>query len=180
MRLKSFLLLVLSLLVLNCGGDDAKSAETRILAEINRITETSRMRMHTPEIKASMKRMNEVRPLFPQNREEIETEAKAIRDLFSDLIDDNKKTNRKWEELVALPLAVDYRKCVEVQIRSLSASTARLQLVIEEMDLFLDRTIIDAESLETSLKPLRVRQEGAESQSQQVDAEVAANCRRPS
>jgi predicted nucleic acid-binding Zn-ribbon protein len=180
MRTKLILLLALSLLGLNCGRNDAKGAETRIVSEIDRMTEESRNRMNTSEIRHSLSRMNELRPSFPENRDEIDKESKAIRSLYSQLIEDEVNISSKWEELLALPLAPGYRKCVELQIRSSTSLTDKLRLSAEEIDLLLDRTIVDKESLETALKPLRTRREAVEAQDRQIDTEIDSSCRRGS
>ena len=178
MRAKHILLLLVIFACFNCGGNELKVAEKQILSEINQITEVSRARMHSPEIRASMNRMHELSRMFPQHREELERETKSVVSLYSSLIDDNDRTNVKWKELLELPLSETYKKCVEAQVQSMSASTLRLQLTAEEASLYLDPTIKDKKALETASIPIRNRKIEAESMERQADAEGAANCKR--
>ncbi|HEX6125654.1 MAG TPA: hypothetical protein VFZ23_09830 [Pyrinomonadaceae bacterium] len=126
-----------------------------------------------------MIRLNELRPLFPEQRDEITVEAEAVKAYFTRIIEDNGKLVELWRRLLALPLSDSYRNCVTVQLEIQELITIQSQKVNEEMDLLLDRSVTDRQTLDRKQDAIRSSNDEIIQKLSERETYLQQNCRRP-
>lgn len=172
-------LILFALALTGCNRLDVKFEEKRILSEINRLSEESRIRINSDEARARMVRLNQLSPLFPERRDEIAPEAAAVKAHFARAIEDDKKLVELWRKLLALPLSDSYRSCVIAQVEINQLITEQSKKVIEEMDLLLDRSVSDREAYDGKLAAIRSTKDERLQKLSERESYLDQNCRQP-
>jgi hypothetical protein len=174
------ILLALATGFIGCSRGDAKSEEKRILSEINRVTEQSDRQIRSDDMWGPLRRLNELRPFFPERRDEINREAQAVKAAFSQVLKDDEKVAELWQELLRQPLSDAYRKCVTSQIEIGELTSAKSQRVIDEMDVLLDPAINNKQNLDAKVNSLRSDSDELNQRLREREMYLDQNCRRPS
>lgn len=182
--MKNFLTILLLFFIAGAStgcspSDPNKTAEKRILNEVNRLTETSGKILRSEEFRSALIRLNELGKGFPERREDISREGDAVKGFVSQFIDDEVKIAQKWSELLQLPLTDKYRNCVMSQARSSDLNIKRFSALIDEINVFLDPLVVDKAALETKLEPIRSRKNALEAEQSENQAIVDRECSRP-
>lgn len=172
-------LILFALALTGCNRPDVKLEEKRILSEINQLSEESRIRISSDEARAHMVRLNGLTPLFPERRDEIASEAEAVKAHFTRAIEDDKKLVELWRELLALSLSHSYRNCVIAQVEIHELVTEQSQKVIEEMDLLLDRSVSDRQAYDGKLAAIRSTKDERFQKLSERESYLDQNCRQP-
>jgi hypothetical protein len=158
---------------------DAKAEEKRLLAEINRVTQESREYLNSDEVRSRLIRLNELRPLFPERREDTTKAAQAVKETFSRVLEDDRRLVALYRKLLELPLSTTYANCINAQIQSQELMSIRSERIISEMDLFSDPSINDLQKLSEETQKIRGNDDLAKKNAE-LDISINQNCRPPS
>ena len=176
----TILLLIFVLALAGCNPSDPnKVKEKQILAEIGELSEGSSERLRSEEMRAKMMRLNELRLEFPGRREDIETDAEAVKGLFERAIEDELKLTELWKRLLVLPLSNSYEKCVSTQIQLQDYQIMRLQSGIEDLDVLSDPSVTDRSTLDSKVETIRAKGKQIDVAQSGLQAFIDRNCTRP-
>ena len=176
----SLLLFAVIVATAACGRDDARSEEKRILAEISRIGDESHQRLTSDEALAARTRLKELRQFFPDRRDEISTEAQAVKAQFVRERETERTFADLYSQLLALPLSDEYRNCVKAQKEFVELIGTRSQKAIDEMDVLLDPSVVDLPTLEARVNPILQRSEEIGKRLDELELSLREKvCRRP-
>jgi hypothetical protein len=161
-----------------CNSPDPnKVEEKRIHAEIQELTEGASKHLRSEEMRAAMMRLNELRPEFPNKRENIERDAAAVKGFFVRAIEDDLKLTELWKRLLVLPLSSSYEKCVSTQIQIQDYAIMRSQNVIEQLDVLSDPSVTDRLTLDSRVETIQAKGKPNEAAQSELQAFVDQNCR---
>src|SRR5262249_49411995 len=114
-----FWLVFLCFLTLSCTREQPNKARaSQLLREIREIAQNSSEQMRADDIMGLLKRLNEKKEYFPDNRREIEDAAKAAKDFFTKGLDDDEKLIDRYNELLTLGLVSHEADCVRLYLES--------------------------------------------------------------
>ena len=175
-----FSVISFALALTGCSRGDAKLEEKRILSDINQVTEQSRRKLRSDETTGALRRLNELRSFFPERREEIDIEARAVRTAFGQVLSDDKKIAELWQQLLRLPLSDAYRKCATAQADIGELTSVGSQRIFDEMNVLLDPTVSDRQTLDEKLNSLRRNTDEVDESLREREMFLDQNCRQPS
>jgi len=157
---------------------NAKNEEKRLLAEIERVAKESDAYIVSDEMRLPLIRLNELRPSFPERRDEMIKEAEAVKQAFGRTIEDDRKLIELFKSLLRLPLSESYAKCIDTQIQSQEITTITSQRVIQQMELLSDPAIGDLQKLTQETDRIRYDPD-LEKKNAELETYLNQNCRRP-
>jgi hypothetical protein len=163
-----------------CLRNDAKAEEKRLHLEIQRLAEDSRSYINSDEVREALVRLNELRRSFPEKRDAINTEARSVKAVFTRMIEDDDQMIALWRKLLELPLSATYRDCVSTAIGIQELTSAQSRNIIDEMDVLMDPSMIDRDTLDAKLAPILRKKEETSQRSAERERQLeASGCRGP-
>lgn len=166
-RIGLFVIVATFLCILGCNSTNPNKARaSQLFNEINQINQESSERFRSDELWTAMKRLNERKKDFPNNRDEIKKDTEFVRVFFVRGIEDDRQTIQRYEELLTLGIAKPETDCLAICIKLQRAMIERAELTVNELDLIKDDKIGDNETL--NLKTSELREKGS-----QIDRKVA-------
>lgn len=155
------------LLTLNCKKPHPDEARAKqLFSEIDEIAKEPAGGRPKDEVMQAMMRLYEAKKTFPANREEIIADAQIGKEFFSSGIEGHNRIISKFEELRQLNLTESNVICIDASLRNQHAQVKNMENTLREVELFLDLSILDKETLDSRAFQMR---EGAELLRKKVD-----------
>ncbi len=144
-----------------------KARASQLFSEVNQIAQESKDRRQGDELLTTMKRLNETKKDFPNNREEIAKDSELVKSFFVREMEDDRQIIQRYQELLTLGLAKPEADCIELGIKLQGAMIERADFAVNELDLVNDDSIRDNDTFKS--RTAAVREKGNQIEKKQAD-----------